>query len=88
MEEAGDLITCQIIFYPLGTTDIVDPVNEVIEVIESSSVEEIKIGATATTLKGDREDIYDLLNKISAEMAEENIKYAMSLNISNHCGCQ
>lgn len=87
MAENINLITCQIIFYPLGTINIADPVNEVIKIIESSSVEEVEIGATATTLKGDREDIYELLNKISAKMADKNIKYAMSLNISNHCGC-
>lgn len=87
MAKTDNLITCQIIFYPLGTTHIADPVNEVIEIIKSSSVEEVEIGTTATTLKGEREKIYDLLNKISAEMADKNIKYAMSLNISNHCGC-
>ncbi len=87
MAETEDVITCQIIFYPLATTEVTGPVNEVIDIIKSYSLQEMKLGPTATTLKGSREKIYKLLNNISAEMAEKDIKYAMSINISNECGC-
>ncbi|MFW5985152.1 MAG: YkoF family thiamine/hydroxymethylpyrimidine-binding protein [Halanaerobiaceae bacterium] len=87
MEEAREVISCQIIFYPLETADIKEPVKEVLDIIKSVNLEEINIGSTATTLKGDREKIYNLLNKISATMDKKDMKYALSLNISNSCGC-
>ncbi len=82
-----DLITCQIIFYPLATTEVTRPVNEVIDIIKSYSLQDIEVGPTSTILRGSRDKIYTLLNNISAEMEKQDIKYAMSINISNECGC-
>ena len=87
MGKTEAIITCQVAFYPLGTSTIAAPVREVLEIINSYDLIKVEINAVSTLLQGDISKVYDLLEEISTVMVEKNIKYAMSVNISNQCGC-
>ena len=81
------VISCQLSFYPLGTEQIRDNVNEVLKIIEESGLEK-ETNEVGTTIFGEASEVYSLLEKITVEMDEKDLQYALSINISNSCGCR
>ena len=79
------IISCQISFYPLNTKEVNKKVKKVIHFIAESDLE-YKTNNLSTTIYGEATKVYSLLEEITYKMDEG--EFAISLNISNSCGCE
>lgn len=77
--------TCQITFIPIATEDYKEDVNNVLALIAKSGMDH-QVGDVSTTIKGDRQKIWELVSKIYEEM-DNKCKFVLDLKISNLCGC-
>jgi len=85
--ENQTVISCQISFYPLNTTEVNDQVKKVINIIDESKLK-YESNSVSTIIYGSAEKIYALLAEITVKMDEEQSEFSMSINISNSCGCE
>ena len=77
-------LSCQVSFYPLGCGDYLGPIDRVLALIEGSGLE-YDIGPMATRLTGESGALFELLRRISEELAPA-CGYAMTVTLSNVCG--
>lgn len=80
------IISCQISFYPLNTKKVNDQVKKVINLISDSKLE-YESNSLSTTVFGEAEKVYALLEEITIKTDEDKSEFSMSINISNSCGC-
>ncbi len=84
--ENNTIISCQINYYPLNTDKVDEEVKDVLSIIKESGLQS-ESNALSTNIFGNAEDIYALLKKITNKMDDKNAEFAISMNISNSCGC-
>jgi len=82
--QEDNIISCQLTFITIGDMNYNDNINNVLEQIKESGLD-FKIGEMSTIIKGNRDKIFLLINKICSEM--KNHKYLINISISNICGC-
>ncbi|MFW6280588.1 MAG: YkoF family thiamine/hydroxymethylpyrimidine-binding protein [Halanaerobium sp.] len=80
-------ISCQINFYPLYTEKVGEKVKEVISIIEETGLQTEK-NPLSTIVYGRSNEIYEILDKITKKMTEEDVEFSMNCSISNSCGCE
>ncbi len=85
--ENKKIISCQISFYPLNTIKVNEEVKEVLKIIDESGLR-YESNALSTIVYGNVSDVYSLLEDITIKMDKNENEFAISLNISNSCGCE
>ncbi|HKL75793.1 MAG TPA: YkoF family thiamine/hydroxymethylpyrimidine-binding protein [Halanaerobiales bacterium] len=83
--EGKTIISCQISFYPLNTNKVNKKVKKVIHFIDESGLE-YESNDLSTIIHGEATKVYSLLEEITYKMDEG--EFAITLNISNSCGCE
>lgn len=81
------VISCQLTFYPLGTSNVDCAVDLVLEIIKESPVTS-KTNELNTIIIGASHEIFELLLRITQVADANGIKFAMQAGISNNCGCK
>lgn len=81
----GKVAACEISFIPMESSDAIDHVKKVINLIKTSELEH-KIGAMSTLVRGDRNKIFQLLKEIYINM-DGKCGFVITAKISNTCGC-
>jgi uncharacterized protein YqgV (UPF0045/DUF77 family) len=81
------VISCQLTFYPLGTSNVNSAVDLVLEIIKESPVKS-KTNELNTIITGSSQEIFELLQRITEVADASGIRYAMQAGISNNCGCK
>ena len=79
------IISCEISFIPIQSENYKNDVDRVIEIISSYKLE-YQVGLLSTTVRGNKEIIFEMLQRISDKMYDK-VKFTMVLKISNECGC-
>lgn len=80
------IATCQIAFAPIDSRNgYNNDIKKVIEIIKSSQLE-IAVGLLATTVKGNKNQIFELIKNIYNGL-EHDCGFVMDIKISNVCGC-
>ena len=85
--EKTSLVSCQLSFYPLNTTDTVSPIKTVIKIIERSGLH-TEVNDMSTIIKGDGQKVLNILSDILKRMDEDKIGYTLIVTMSNVCGCE
>ena len=85
--ENKKIISCQISFYPLNTIKVNEEVKEVLKIIDESGLR-YESNALSTIVYGNVRNVYSLLEDITLKMDKNESEFAISLNISNSCGCE
>lgn len=85
--EKGTLASCEITYFPIQSEDYMGDINKVIKLIESYEVE-AEVGILSTTIRGNSEEIFQLVKEIYDVMTKEGCHFTMSTMISNICGCK
>lgn len=84
MEEK--LISSEISFIPIGTSNYIEDVEKVIEVIKQCEIE-YEINAFSTIIRGEKSKVFQVLRSIFDTM-ENTSKFVLVIKISNTCGCE
>ena len=79
-----NIISCQLSFITIGDIDYDKNIKIVLGIIKEFGLD-FKINEMSSIVKGSRDKIFALLNKICSEMNEQ--KYLVNISISNTCGC-
>jgi uncharacterized protein YqgV (UPF0045/DUF77 family) len=82
----GKIASCELFFAPIISSDYIDDVNRVISIIESSDMEH-SVGLLSTTVRGDKDRIFDMIREIYDTM-DGTAKFTLDIKISNLCGCE
>lgn len=85
--EKNRIISCEITYFPIRSQDYLGDIHKVLEMIKSYPVT-YEIGILSTTIRGDKNTIFNMIQAIYDKMEEENCHFTISLMISNICGCE
>ncbi|MFZ5967961.1 MAG: YkoF family thiamine/hydroxymethylpyrimidine-binding protein [Bacillota bacterium] len=81
------IASCQITYFPVQSTHYLDEINKVLDLIKSYPVQ-YEIGMLATTIKGESDTIFKLIQEIFNVMDEEGCHFTLNMMVSNICGCK
>ncbi|MFN3781857.1 MAG: YkoF family thiamine/hydroxymethylpyrimidine-binding protein [Candidatus Kapaibacteriota bacterium] len=84
MEEK--IISAEISFYPLRSSDYIHEIEKVISIIKDSNLD-FQVNALSTIISGPNEQVISLIRKIVLEMDKVS-KFVLVAKISNLCGCE
>ena len=79
------MISCELSFTPLGSTDYEADVDKVIRVIEASALT-YTVGAFATVVQGSKKEVFKLIEAVYDEI-EDDGSFVLGVKLSNACGC-
>lgn len=79
-------VSCQLSFYPLGENPYNHRIDAVIELIEAAPLQ-YEVGPMSTIIRGDRNEVFALLQKITETLDDDGCHFAMNAIFSNTCGC-
>lgn len=79
------IASCQIAFTPIVSDNYIEDVNEVLDIIKSSGLEN-SVGVLSTFVRGDKSKVLKLITDIYETM-DSKTKFSMDIKISNLCGC-
>lgn len=79
------IATCQISFTPIVSTNYIEDINKVLDIIKSYGVD-YNVGMMSTTIKGNKETLLKIINQIFNTMYEI-CSFTMDVKLSNVCGC-
>ncbi|WP_162265464.1 YkoF family thiamine/hydroxymethylpyrimidine-binding protein [Abyssisolibacter fermentans] len=79
------IATCQISFTPIVSTNYIEDINKVLDIIKSYEVD-YNVGMMSTTIKGNKETLLKIINQIFNTMYEV-CSFTMDVKLSNVCGC-
>lgn len=85
--EKGSIISCQISYFPIDSNDYLEEIDGVLELIKESDLQ-YNVDILSTTIKGEDDKVFNLINNIHKEMSHKHCNYTMNIMISNICGCQ
>lgn len=85
MRAVEEMMSCQISFCPLGSTDISGDVDRVLEVIRLSGLDH-QVGVFSTVVRGEKDRVFNLTREIYQAM-EKTCGFVMDVKFSNLCGC-
>jgi uncharacterized protein YqgV (UPF0045/DUF77 family) len=81
----GEVLSCQLSFYPLGREDYLSPINEVLSLIQNSGLQHT-IGEASTLIYGPPDRVFALLQRITESMNDVGCRFVMPVSLSNTCG--
>lgn len=79
------IASCQISFLPIGSSNYLGEINQVLALIQNSGLE-INIGTMSTVVRGDKSKVLKLITDIYQTM-EDVCSFTMDVKLSNLCGC-
>lgn len=79
------IISCQLAFYPLGSSDTSDEIEQVLALIRQAGVTH-EVGAMSTLLYGSPAAVFSLLRTIAETMDSGGCHFTMAVTLSNTCG--
>lgn len=79
------MTSCQLSFIPIGKKDYLSSIQKVLDLITATKLES-HIGDMSTIVKGDRQEIFQLLEDIYEKMDGE-CHFTLDVKLSNVCGC-
>lgn len=82
----GKIASCEISFLPVMSEDYLGDIDKVLELIKASDLE-YNIGILSTTIRGNKEKIFNLIKEIYDKM-DEVTTFTMDIKVSNICGCK
>ncbi len=85
--EKNRLASCQITYFPVKSTQYIDDIYKVLDIIKSYPVEQ-EVGILSTTIRGDAETVFKLIKDIFDTMGNQGCNFTLDIMISNICGCQ
>ncbi|SES90047.1 YKOF-related Family [Natronincola peptidivorans] len=85
--EKASLASCEITYFPIKSEDYIGDINKVLKIIEAYPVE-VTVGILSTTIRGNSQIIFQLIQEIYSNMAEEGRHFTISMMMSNICGCE
>jgi uncharacterized protein YqgV (UPF0045/DUF77 family) len=80
------IASCQISFTAIGTEEYINNINQVLEIIKDSSLEN-KVGYLSTVVIGKTDKVLDLITDIYQTM-DGICDFTMDIKLSNLCGCK
>lgn len=80
------IASCQISFTPIISDNYINDINKVLDIIKKSNLE-YNIGILSTTIRGNKEIVLNLINKVYNTM-DDICSFTMDIKISNICGCK
>lgn len=81
------MISCQVSFYPLGCSNFISPIDNVLALIEDSGLN-YTVGDMATVIKGPASQVLSLISQIMEKMTELGCSFSMPVTFSNTCGLE
>lgn len=84
--EKGEIISCQISYFPIDSIRYIEDIDKVLELIKDSALE-YNVDVLSTTIRGDSDKVFNLIANIHKEMSNKDCKYTMNIMLSNICGC-
>lgn len=85
--EKGNIVSCEITYFPIDSNNYLDDINEVLDLIKDSGLD-YDIGILSTTIKGEAKKVFNLISHIHEKMSSEDCNYTMNIMLSNICGCK
>ncbi|MGB2862148.1 MAG: YkoF family thiamine/hydroxymethylpyrimidine-binding protein [Sedimentisphaerales bacterium] len=76
-------VQAEISLYPLRCSNLTEPIRQFVELLETDKLK-VEIGPMSTLVTGDRQVVFENLNKAFERLAEE-YKVVMIAKISNAC---
>jgi uncharacterized protein YqgV (UPF0045/DUF77 family) len=80
------IASCEIAFMPVMSDNYLDDINKVLDIIKAYGLE-YNIGILSTTIRGNKEKIFQLIKEIYDTM-DEITTFTIDIKISNICGCK
>lgn len=85
MNIAEKIASCQISFIPIGSSNYLEEIRQVIDIIKSSGLEN-DTGILSTVVRGEKSKVLQLVTDIYVKM-DDVCNFTMDVTISNLCGC-
>lgn len=80
------IASCQISFVSIGSNDYIKEINNVLDIIKNSGLEN-DIGILSTVVRGEKSRVFKMIADIYEAM--DNVcKFTIDVKISNLCGCE
>ncbi len=79
------IVSCQISFIPVNSDDYIEDINKVLSIIKDYQLE-YYIGMLSTTIRGNKNMVFDLIKQIYETM-DSICSFTMDIKLSNVCGC-
>lgn len=80
------IASCEIAFMPVMSDNYLGDINKVLDIIKAYGLE-YNIGILSTTIRGNKEKIFQLIKEIYDTM-DEITTFTIDIKISNICGCK
>jgi len=71
---------CQLTYLPLGTAEVTEKVDEVIDVIDGYDLS-YRVGEMSTLIEGDREEVFNLINDIYATQNDNGSQFRLHVEL-------
>jgi len=71
---------CQLTYLPLGTAEVTEKVDEVIDVIDSYELS-YNVGELSTLVEGDREEVFNLINDIYTTQNDNGSQFRLHVEL-------
>lgn len=81
----GKIAACEISFIPIKRDNYIKDIDQVLSIIKDCHLE-YHIGILSTTIRGNKNKIFDLIEQIYETM-DEICSFTMNIKLSNICGC-
>ncbi|HKL18248.1 MAG TPA: YkoF family thiamine/hydroxymethylpyrimidine-binding protein [Halalkalibaculum sp.] len=71
---------CQLTYLPLGTIEVTEKVDEVIDVIDGYDLS-YRVGEMSTLVEGDREEVFNLINDIYTTQNDNGSQFRLHVEL-------
>ena len=71
---------CQLTYLPLGTIEVTEKVDEVIDVIDGYDLS-YRVGEMSTLIEGDREEVFNLINDIYTTQNDNGSQFRLHVEL-------
>ena len=71
---------CQLTYLPLGTVEVTEKVDEVIDVIDGYDLS-YRVGEMSTLIEGDREEVFNLINDIYTTQNDNGSQFRLHVEL-------
>ena len=71
---------CQLTYLPLGTAEVTEKVDEVIDVIDGYDLS-YRVGEMSTLIEGDREEVFNLINDIYTTQKDNGSQFRLHVEL-------
>jgi len=74
------VMKCQLTYLPLGTIEVTEKVDEVIDVIDGYDLS-YRVGEMSTLVEGDREEVFNLINDIYTTQNDNGSQFRLHVEL-------